>query len=634
MNRKYTENASSSKSNSSYNGSDSSDSGISSPTDTSPISRYINSLNFANLSLLPNKTQQLNKTQQPHNKHSKYAIQNPTIEIIPKISKTNIYNPPYDTTWFETERGLTLETYIQLLFQLVGKHLSCNLNKDTTKAILVPHAGIRYSGLCSASAYYELYNRTSKIERIVLLCTHHQPPRTPTSINIIGTTYTHITSYKPNGNPKLTIDTKTMQQLKPYIEIDDDAFQKEHAFFNQLPFIETVAPNASLIPLLIGNMELTLENNSIIRKIMQILIQQSQDKGTIVICTSDLSHVNGHFQKKINNYIPQNIRMLDSEILQFLYNIVNGIKTRTSRIDEALFMQNTSACGIMTMYLFGKLLNSISKQVIGRGGNNDKTGFNSRVSCYYTSLQLEKINIFDFDNMSLLSMLDISDNNLGSVSYAGIVFNIQYAKKNINTMKNRKREIDMICSEYEKTALLGLAREQLFYNLASIKIPDRLIRTIASPVFQLHLGLFTTLYKQGNIRGCIGTLETDNDEYTIESNIKRYILDTAFRDARFPPVNITEFNKLEFGITILYPLKPITLNEYFSTKFVLGHNGILIIHGKKQGYFLPNVATELGYNKQQLLEELCTNKMGNSTKECFRTSNVKMFYNEGIEICS
>jgi AMMECR1 domain-containing protein len=78
-------------------------------------------------------------------------------------------------------------------------------------------------------------------------------------------------------------------------------------------------------------------------------------------------------------------------------------------------------------------------------------------------------------------------------------------------------------------------------------------------------------------------------------------------------------------------MKPITLNDYFGSKFTLGSNGILIANGKKQGYFLPSVATEFGYNKQKLLEELCTNKMGNNTKECFRTSNVQLFYNEGLE---
>jgi AmmeMemoRadiSam system protein A/AmmeMemoRadiSam system protein B len=562
------------------------------------------------------------------------------------ISKTTTFTPPYETDWFATENGLTLEMYLKRLFIIARDNLSCNLNKDTTKAILVPHAGIRYSGLCSASAYYELYNRTNKITKIILLCTHHQPPSTPEGINIIGTSYSKITSYR-TAKPKLSIDTKTMEKLSPYIEINDKAFNDEHAFFNQIPFIETIAPDAAICPLLIGNMALNANNHYKIKEILQILKRLAERDGTVVICTSDLSHINGHFEHKINTYIPQNIRRSDSEILQFLYNVAGGSKSRTSKIDELLLIQNSPACGMMAMYLFGKLLNLIAKDTNGfsssdssdsnSSGDSSTTArirnmnsFNSRVSCYYTSQMRQHINIFDFDKMDLIPHLDNTDlnNSLNSsVSYSGVVFTSQ---PNIQIRKMRK--IDMLCSEYEKIALLGLAREQLYYKLLGTKIPDGLIRVIASPVFQLNLGVFTTLYKKGELRGCIGTLEP-SDEDTIESNVKKYVIDSAFRDSRFPtPVAMSEFNMLEFSITILYKLKPITLNEYFGSKFVLGRDGILVARGQKRGYFLPSVAKEFGYDKQTLLEQLCSNKMGNSSKECFRGYDAKLFYNEGIEI--
>jgi AmmeMemoRadiSam system protein A/AmmeMemoRadiSam system protein B len=568
------------------------------------------------------------------------------------LQQNSIYTPPYNTAWFETENGLSLEMYLKSMFKIAKESLSCNLNKDTTKAILVPHAGIRYSGICSASAYYELYNRTSHIKRIILLCTNHQSLDNPNAINIVGCNFSKITSYRI-GKPKLSIDTKTMEKLTPYIQINNALFEEEHAFFNQLPFLETIAPNALICPLLIGNMTLSTNNHSKIREILQILKQLAQKDGTVIVCTSDLSHINGDFTHKIHSYISQNIRKSDSEILQFLYNIVNGVRTRTNKIDELLFLQNSPACGILAMYLFGKLLNAISKDnsrtssdssdsnSSSGSGNRilyNKNYFNSRVSCYYTSVIRSRIDIFNFDKNTLVPILNITDMSSSSVSYAGVVFTTQ---RNIQIRKQRK--IDMICSEYEKIALLGLAKEQLYYKLLQtqyhsqssksvVKVPDSLIRVIASPVFNLNLGIFTTLHKNGQLRGCIGTLETDNDEITIESNVKKYILDTAFRDNRFPAVELSEFNKLEFSITILYTLKPITLNEYFGSKFVLGHDGILVSHGKKQGYFLPSVASDFGYDKQKLLEELCTNKMRSTTKECFRGNDVKLFYNEGLEI--
>jgi AmmeMemoRadiSam system protein A/AmmeMemoRadiSam system protein B len=624
-----------------------------------PISRYVKSLElFDNLpKSLPGKQMLSFKKIKSNEKASLVKKQKlkSQLKFKYKLEKSikienNIYTPIYDSLWFETENGLSLEMYLKRLFQIAKDNLSCNLNKDTTKAILVPHAGIKYSGICSASAYYELYNCTTPITRIILLCTHHQPPKKSDGINIISTSYNKITSYRL-GKPKLSIDNKTIEILSPFIEINNSIFEKEHSFFNQLPFIETIAPKSVICPLLIGNMVFNEENNYKIREILQILKKLLEKEGTILICSSDLSHINGNFNSKINLYIPHNIRKSDSEILYFLYNIVNGIKTRNNKIDEILFLQNSSACGIVAIYLFGKLLNSISNDNYNRvlidsssGSSNSSSAsissmlegrnyFNSRISCYYTSIIREHINILDFDKNDLIPILDITDTSISSVSYAGVVFTTQH---NIQTRKMRK--IDMICSEYEKIALLGLAKEQLYYKLLGYtqknKIPDSLIGIIFSPIFKLNLGVFTTLYKDGKLRGCIGTLETDNDDSTVESNVKKYILETAFRDNRFNKVDISEFNKLEFSITILYTLKPITLNEYFGSKFILGRDGIMISRGKKQGYFLPSVSSNFGYDKQKLLEELCTNKMGNSTKDCFRYDNIKMFFNEGIEFSS
>jgi AMMECR1 domain-containing protein len=84
-------------------------------------------------------------------------------------------------------------------------------------------------------------------------------------------------------------------------------------------------------------------------------------------------------------------------------------------------------------------------------------------------------------------------------------------------------------TQYEELALLGLAREQLFYHLIkanrSISMPTNLIRSINAQVFSLELGVFTTLQnKDGKLRGCVGTLETGNDEFNIESNVKKYVI--------------------------------------------------------------------------------------------------------------
>lgn len=313
-------------------------------------------------------------------------------EILPKeedddlLLDYNIFHTPYNKhvdTWFQTEDNLSLTSYIKKLFNIVRDNLSCNVESNTTKAILVPHANIKYSGLCAASAYYELTNRTRPIKNVILLCTSHRDFNTITRssasvLNIMAPRFNKISTSKKGKY--LSIDTQLISKLKNLVKMDNQFskeeetfFQQEHSFFNQIPFLEQVAPNATICPLLIGNIlrdsntpnEGLLDTHSLKNTLarLQILINILKDKlsqnDTVLICSSDFSHINGHFNTKINSNIFQNIRKLDNETLQFLYNIVDSNESRNPIIDTILFMQNSTTCGIMAIYLFGKVLNAL-----------------------------------------------------------------------------------------------------------------------------------------------------------------------------------------------------------------------------------------------------------------------------------
>jgi uncharacterized protein (TIGR00296 family) len=598
----------------------------------------------------------------------------------------------YTDSWFQTEDKLSLSSYIKRLFTIVRSNLSCNVEANTTKAILVPHAGIRYSGLCAASAYYEFTNRTRPIKNVILLCTSHNDLSGSSGVknnggvlNIMVPRFNKISTSKKGTY--IPVDTQFIDKIKHLIKMDNTEgtyFQQEHAFFNQIPFLEVVAPNASICPLLIGNLlnisndrNDSNRNDSNDRELdtiklkhalskLQILIKLLKDKlaknDTVLICSSDFSHINGHFDTKVTSNVFQNIRKLDNETLQFLYNIVDGNESRNQIIDTVLFIQNSASCGIMAMYLFAKILNAmqfaarmrnsssssdsgseLSIKSFSKGQNNGKgnimKAYYSRISCYYSSITREFINLSEpngFDRKTLTPLYEIRSTNKSSVSYIGLI----YTKQAYIQFKQTRKIANML-TQYEELALLGLAREQLFYHLIkaghTMSMPSNLIRPINAQVFALELGVFTTLRSaDGKLRGCIGTLETGNDEFNIESNIKKYVVEAATHDSRFAPVDLSDFHKLDISITVLYELAPITLNQYFTNKFQLGRDGILMKLGQKQGYFLPAVATDLGLRaseKNKLLDELCREKVaGCDTKTAFRKySNTQLFYNEGLE---
>ena len=391
--------------------------------------------------------------------------------IYKEQSPIKVYNPPYDSSWFETENKLSLSNYINQLYSISEKYLKYNVNPDTIKGIFVPHSGIRYSGLCSASAYSHLNGRKYPIKRIILLCTNHNSGN-ESSLGFISTTYTNISSYHSNNNnnntqQSLNIDTKSLNKLKPHLHFNDKLFQEEHSFYNQLPFIESITPRASkllILPFLISNninlLDKSIANN--IRVVITYLIELLKNKDTIIICTSDLSHINGHFQHKISSNIFNNIRKQDNEIIQFLYDGVNGVNKRSQKIDDILFIQNAPSCGTLAIYFFAKILNNVYGKITCESSSgvcdgiskssssssdekspivNKKFNLSSitkykfkytvssklhpKLTCYYTSLMRDKIDIMKFNPSQLNTILEIKDMTQSSISYAGIIFTYQ-----------------------------------------------------------------------------------------------------------------------------------------------------------------------------------------------------------------
>jgi uncharacterized protein (TIGR00296 family) len=262
-----------------------------------------------------------------------------------------------------------------------------------------------------------------------------------------------------------------------------------------------------------------------------------------------------------------------------------------------------------------------------------KTKLYSRTVCYYTSLQRKYIDLYNFTPFQLTKTFDILNESSQSISYAGIVFTSQ---PYIQLHKHRK--IDSMLSQFEKLSLLNMAREKLYIELFKkspinyIHIPSNLISPLYSQSYKLNLGIFTTIYKNNvELRGCIGTTDTDDIETTIESNISKFIVESAFNDSRFNHLDISEYNNIELSITILYKLKPISVNDYYSDKFIMGKDGILLKQDNRSGYILPSIIKELKYTKQELLEQLFINNLGLSGIEFCLKDNTELYYNEGFE---
>ncbi|MGQ9813199.1 MAG: AmmeMemoRadiSam system protein A [Dissulfurimicrobium sp.] len=147
----------------------------------------------------------------------------------------------------------------------------------------------------------------------------------------------------------------------------------------------------------------------------------------------------------------------------------------------------------------------------------------------------------------------------------------------------------------ERRFLLELARNTIKAKLAGTQLD---IPTVSEQNLKRHLGVFVTLHKHGNLRGCIGTFVSDKPLY---EQVMDMAISSAFHDPRFRPLTAHELKDIEIEISVLSPLRPITsINEIEP-----GKHGIYIINEPYRGVLLPQVAIEYGWDRLTFLDQTC-----------------------------
>ncbi len=146
-------------------------------------------------------------------------------------------------------------------------------------------------------------------------------------------------------------------------------------------------------------------------------------------------------------------------------------------------------------------------------------------------------------------------------------------------------------STEEQEILLDVARQSIRYTLAhgdrmplvADDYPERLREKRAT---------FVTLHLDGQLRGCIGSLEAYQP---LVLDVARNAHAAAFTDPRFLPVTAAEFERLEIHISILNPAQEM---QFDSQKDLIGQlrpgiDGLIIQAGNHKGTFLPSVWEQL-----------------------------------------
>ncbi len=148
-------------------------------------------------------------------------------------------------------------------------------------------------------------------------------------------------------------------------------------------------------------------------------------------------------------------------------------------------------------------------------------------------------------------------------------------------------------SQEERILLLRLAHDSVSSALQAREISfEPPTSHLAEP-----RGVFTSLYLNGELRGCVG--------YVLPAtSVHRAVAETAraaaFDDNRFPPVSSDEAPQLEIELSILSPPQPIAAGGV-----EIGRHGLLISQHGRRGLLLPQVPVEHNWDRTTFLEQTC-----------------------------
>jgi AmmeMemoRadiSam system protein B/AmmeMemoRadiSam system protein A len=270
----------------------------------------------------------------------------------------------------------------------------------------------------------------------------------------------------------------------------------------------------------------------------QAITKATKGRKILIVASSDLSHY--HSQKKaeeLDNVVVEAVAKYDPELLY------NRFET-----------DSCEACGagpIITAMLAAREMGATRSKPLYYATSGDITGDHSQV-----------------------------------VGYMAAAF---YKEEDV------KVGVDLGFSDKEKSKLKEIARTSIETAVKGKKRtePEDITKKLKEPY-----GIFVTINKHGNLRGCIGRIIGDQPLYLSCQQMARA---AALEDPRFPPVTQDELGDLEIEISILTPLQRLAKKE----DIVIGRDGLLIRKGMYSGLLLPQVASEYGWDVDEFLAQTC-----------------------------
>ena len=363
----------------------------------------------------------------------------------------------------------------------------------------------------------------------------------------------------PLGEIPVNLEAVAVLQTFPGIGHVEEAHEShEHSLEVELPFLQTVLKRFRLVPILMGSISIQEAG-----QLTDALVALSRLGDYLFVFSTDLSHYHSHDKATV----------IDE-------TTVNSVLVETPQAVARLFdHRSIEACGrgpILTSLLLAERLGFLGRELVYYANSGDTFGSPERVVGYAAIVMSER---------PMASKGRLS-------KQAGSVL----------VHASRRWLEDVIGGKQTKPTLTVLRRE---------------VSQLGMPELQRSAGMFVTLRRHGQLRGCVGRVQSDQP---LAKLCPMVALDAATHDARFPPVDKDELGDLQLEVSVLTP--PSSLKTL--TDLVPGRDGVMLEFEGHRGVFLPQVWEETGWTHLEFLRELARQKAG-LPPDAWQHANLSVF---------
>ena len=413
-------------------------------------------------------------------------------------------------------------------------------------ALIVPHAGYCFSGNVAAAAYRAIPDG-KEYKRVFLLGPSHHEWLDGASVNTAFGCYA-----TPLGEVRVDVETaQALIDADSVFSYQPRAHDREHCIEVQLPFLQRrLSEVPPIVPVIISTNDFRK-----LKRIAETLRPYLTEENLFVV-SSDFSHYPRYEDAcEVDARTGKAIETGDVE--QFMAVVERNARSGVRNLA-------TSACGELAI----------------------------------ATLMLMMDGEYEVKHLSYQNSGDVDEHD-----HSRVVGYHAFAV--VRSLSKRSGNADGFeLTDEEKRILKDIA-------LASMKdsLDGKRIAEANHSMFTLHpslkekCGAFVSLHRQGRLRGCIGHFGEDVPLHQIVAEMARA---AAFEDPRFPPVRKGELDDMDIEISVLTPMRRIrSLDE-----FELHRHGIYIRKGYRSGTYLPQVADEVSWTKEEFVSHCAQDKAG------------------------